>query len=488
MKIQHKLFLILFGFSFLLVTSLVSLMQWSIDKGMIEYVNTKEVEILQPVVAMLAQEYSQKSNWDNMHGQHDKFRRFISDTSNSNELSFKHFKPPPRHLAQEPHRADKSRPPHKNRPPRDGRPPPPRDGDAHYALLDINENLVVGNYPTTFEFNKTQILVNEQIVGYFAISKRNKLTQGYEVEFINQQQNYLWIIALSSLLFVALITLPLAQHLVKPIKLITQGMHALTQGNYQQAINLKRKDELGQLSRDYNELAVTLAQNEASRKRWLANISHELRTPVAILRGELEAMLDDVRPLVKNNVASANDEVKHLQRLIDDLHQLTSAEIGAMNCYKEQQDLVSLLNAELDKYHSYLADADIRLTTSITVQEVPFNCDKTRLCQLFENIINNSVKYSKSTELNISLTIEETLGDAKVAIIFEDNGIGVDEEHLPNLFEHLYRVDDSRNRKDGGAGLGLSICRQIVHAHQGEIYAKQASLGGLAIIIKLPVS
>ena len=141
---------------------------------------------------------------------------------------------------------------------------------------------------------------------------------------------------------VALVTLPLARHLVEPLKLITQGMHKLTQGDYQQSINLKREDELGRLSRDYNELAHSLAESETTRKRWLANISHELRTPVAILRGELEAMLDEVRPLNKKNIASANDEVKHLQRLIDDLNLLTSADIGGMRYRKKNEELTKV--------------------------------------------------------------------------------------------------------------------------------------------------
>jgi len=251
---------------------------------------------------------------------------------------------------------------------------------------------------------------------------------------------------------------------------------------------LKRQDELGELSRDYNELAITLAENETTRKRWLANISHELRTPIAILRGELEAMLDNVRPLNKNNIASANDEVKHLQRLIDDLNLLTSADIGGMRYRKKQEDLTLLLQDELDKYRSYLNDASIKLNLAISDQEIDIYGDKTRLCQLFENIINNCIKYSSATLFKISLSVENTEGKPAALMKFEDNGLGVDDEHLSSLFEHLYRVDDSRNRKTGGSGLGLSICRHIVIAHQGEISAQHSSLGGLAIIISLPIA
>jgi two-component system sensor histidine kinase BaeS len=294
--------------------------------------------------------------------------------------------------------------------------------------------------------------------------------------------------------FVALVTLPLARHIVEPIKLIAQGVHKLTQGDYQQSITLTRQDELSELSRDYNQLALTLAENETARKRWLANISHELRTPVAILRGELEAMLDKVRPLTLQNITSANDEVKHLQKLIDDLNLLTSADIGGMHYRKKHENLIDLIQGEEEKYRSYLADAGMILNLEFNTQKIDVYADKTRLCQLFENIINNCIKYSSANELSISLVVNDLASKGTnnnqdyVVITFADNGVGVDDVHLQNLFEHLYRVEDSRNRKTGGSGLGLSICRHIVMAHQGEITAEQSILGGLAIVIKLPLN
>ena len=496
MKIQNKLFLIFFGFSLVLVVALPLVMQWSIGKGMVDYVNTKEIEALAPLVEELSEEYKKHNSWQSMQDRHNKFRRLISIQLADSDFATNSGD---RLANQRPFRG----PPQRRQSP-DNRPPPPQgertknkpyplpphlsDNDVHYALLDKNEELIVGISLENLEYGKKDIVVNDQLVGFLAVSKRKLLTQGYEFDFIEQQKKYLWIYALIALGLVTLVTLPLARHVVEPIGLITQGMHKLTQGDYQQTIKLSRQDELGQLSRDYNELAHTLSENETTRKRWLANISHELRTPVAILRGELEAMLDEIRPLTTSNIASANDEVKHLQRLIDDLHQLTSTDIGGMRYQKEEQNLTMLLQGELDKYQSYLSDAGITLELAICHEDIDIYADKTRLCQLFENIINNAIKYSKSTQLKISLTLENEASTEFAKLVFEDNGIGVEESHLSNLFEYLYRVDDSRNRMDGGAGLGLSICRQIVTAHQGEISAQKASLGGLAILIKLPIS
>jgi len=496
MKIQNKLFLTLFGFSLVLVVMFPVLMKWSIDKGMVEYVNTKEIEALVPVIQLLTQEYNKNNNWLTMRNKHQKFRHIIAQQLQDSEFSIADDKPtrrqrpfagpPPRRNQLPPERNGENNF-QRNQPP-SMRPPHVIGDDAHYALLDHNKTLLAGKKLASLDYGSKGIIINGELVGYFLVSKRKSLTQGFEFDFIEQQKQYLWVIALLIMGLVTLATLPLARHMVEPITLITRGMHQLTQGDYQQRITLKRQDELGELSRDYNELAHTLSESETARKRWLADTSHELRTPVAILRGELEAMLDDVRPLTKANITSANDEVKHLQRLIDDLHQLASTDVGGMRYRKSAQNLSELLTAELDKYHSYLADAGIAFTLEVTTDNIAIYGDKTRLYQLFENIINNAIKYAKATTLKVTISTVTADHESFASLVIEDNGIGVSDEHLAKLFEYLYRVDDSRNRQFGGAGLGLSICRQIVNAHQGEIWAEKSSLGGLAIMIKLPLS
>lgn len=469
MKIQNKLFLVIFSFSLLLVTALVLLIQWSINRGIVDYVNSKEVETLKPLVTQLVNEYKKHNSWDMLQNNHQKFGDllFLTLQDDITELS-RTFK---NRLPQEKN----------DRPPRMERRPPPHN--EIFALLDKNKNLIAGHYLEYADYNQTSLEINNVNIGWLVSPKYKHITDGYELDFIKQQQSYLGLIALVAMLMVGLITLPLARHLAEPIKKIILGMHKLTQGDYEQHIKLDRKDELGDLSRDFNTLAVTLHENESARKRWLANISHELRTPVAILRGELEAMLDDVRPLSKNNIESANDEVKHLQHLIDDLHQLTSAEIGGMHYRKERVNMSKWLNSEADKYASYLSVSNTGLVIDIKSTEVNILADLTRLCQLFENLINNCIKYAEASLMTISLNIEH----GYVCINVEDNGIGVKEPHLTHLFEYLYRVDNSRNRETGGAGLGLSICEHIVSAHQGSIEAAASRLGGLAIIIRLPI-
>ena len=557
MKIHNKLFLTLFIFSLVLVTTLVSLVQWSIGKGMVDYVNTREIEALQPLVVELSQIYRSQGSWASMADQHVRLQSMLSthlagsdfappgDGRNrplraenrirNNSLSGsrpddnqvpsyrrppqaqtafdsrdRHL-PPPRRDGRPP-RSNESRPYESRtgggrefRPPppeRDGFRPPPREPGQRplpqdkkappgppeyrvsYALLDRDKKYVVGDYPQNREYVYTEIPLGEETVGFLAVSKRNELTRGYELDFLERQQDYLWFIALLVMLLVILVTLPLARHLVLPIRQLTSGMHKLTQGDYQQSLDLKRRDEFGQLSRDFNELATTLEQNESARKRWLANISHELRTPVAILRGELEAMIDGIRALSQEGIESANQEVMHLQRLIEDLHQLTSADIGGMTYRKQQLELAGLLANEQIKYQGYLADVGLAFKLVVPPAEVWIHADQTRFCQLLDNLVNNCIKYASSgSQVRITLAQEQD----RAFLYVEDDGPGVDEKHLKHLFEHLYRTDDSRNSQTGGTGLGLSICSHIVAAHQGEIYAQHSTLGGLKVTISLPI-
>ena len=366
----------------------------------------------------------------------------------------------------------------------DRRPPP--ENIAHYALLDENKQRVVGKYLSDLKYITTPIIVSDKVVGYLAVSKRDSLVDGYELDFLQQQTNYLWFIALAAVLLTLLVTFLLSRHLVSPVKQIANGMHRLTQGNYETKLTLERKDELGQLSEDFNTLAFTLAKDEQVRKRWLANISHELRTPMSILLGELEAMLLGIREPNAKNISSANDEALHLKRLIDDLHMLNSAELGGMHYTMQPTDMALLLNTIEQKYQVLLEQHNIKIYLLNSAKYITVQADKTRLLQLLDNILMNAVHYAQCTTISLTANNISIKGQTYLELIIEDNGVGVEQSHLSHLFEYLYRVDSSRNRQEGGSGLGLSICQHIVKGHKGEIAAEKASLGGLAIIIRLP--
>ncbi|MBL4629720.1 MAG: HAMP domain-containing protein [Paraglaciecola sp.] len=499
MRIQNKLIAIFFITSVVLVVAQVLVMQWSIGKGMIDYVNERELKALNGVAASLASLYEKEDSWIKIRGDHRRFRKIIKQGLTGSE--FDSFKGPRR-----PNRPpNRSNDPRSNDPRSDfaawqsglfnqpkgrrgefGGPPPNPEVEVSYALLDLNKELLVGYYPAKQSFNFIDVLVEEQLVGFLAVSKRVHLAAGYELNFVEQQQRYIALIAIGLILIAMFIAMPLAAHFVKPITQLTAAMSMLTSGEYQQRIDLKRKDEFAQLSRDFNELAATLQQNEQARKRWLADVSHELRTPVTVLKGELESMLDGVRPLSLERIKSSNEEVKQLEKLIDDLHELTRNDLGTLHYRKESLDFVALLQGEANHYYTLLSEKGIAVKFAALPKDAIVFADIKRLKQLLGNLFSNTAKYaSGGNTLKISVDIEQHKHEVHLRL--EDNGPGVNEANLAKLFEHLFRVENSRNRNTGGSGLGLSISKKIVEAHHGEISAFASDLGGLGILIILPM-
>ncbi|MFT2091719.1 ATP-binding protein [Paraglaciecola sp. 2405UD69-4] len=486
MRIQNKLFAIFFITSVVLVTAQVLVMQWSIGKGMIDYVNKKELDALHSLVITLQDFYSENKSWDALAGRHRYFREMLDE-----------------HIFDENERfrfPGDNRPNFQDRgPPRlgpMGNPPPSRfrdfDGppegvplDVTYAILNQDKKLVVGIYSEKSKFEYLNIVVDEKIVGYLAVSRHKQLTAGYELNFVEQQQRYIVLIAVGLIIIALLVTLPLAHHFVVPIKKLTLSMSKLTSGQYDQRINLKRKDEFAQLTRDFNDLAATLEQNEQARKRWLADISHELRTPVAVLKGEMESMVDGVRPLSMERIQSSLEEVNQLEQLLNDLHELTRSDLGTLHYRKDWVKLIPILEEVANQFETMLSEKGIRVELITHNSDIDVYVDVTRLKQLFSNLLSNVGKYA--VDGNLLKIAVDNVASKEVHIIFEDNGQGVSEQDLPLLFEHLFRAENSRNRETGGSGLGLSICKKIVEAHHGKISAFSSKLGGLGIQVILPL-
>jgi two-component system sensor histidine kinase BaeS len=274
----------------------------------------------------------------------------------------------------------------------------------------------------------------------------------------------------------------LAKRLIRPIRALAGATHDLASGRYHTRVPGTSSDELGQLARDFNSLALTLEKNEQARRQWVADISHELRTPLAVLRGEIEAIQDGIRRPTEASIRSLHGEVMRLSRLVDDLYQLSLSDLGVLTCRKEELDLAELLTDVLDSYREGLAAKEIGLSAEMEPRCI-LSGDRERLHQLFSNLMDNSLKY---TDSGGSLAVRMECREGRAVIDFLDSTPGVSEGELEKLFDRLYRVESSRNRKTGGAGLGLTICRNIAEAHAGTITARPSPSGGLWIRVVLP--
>tara|TARA_E500000331_G_scaffold147517_1_gene143637 strand:- start:4103 stop:5497 length:1395 start_codon:yes stop_codon:yes gene_type:complete len=363
-------------------------------------------------------------------------------------------------------------------------------------LLDENLEVVIGNETILEKISasdaidtvlKEQFILspinfeNEQ-VGTLALLISERLYEEIDLAFARSNNQTLRFSAIAGLLFAAIISLVLTMNMTGPIRKLGRGTRSLISGEFKTRVSIKNRDELGKLSRDFNILAKTLDKNSESQKQWLADISHELRTPIAILKSELEAVEDGIREFDKETLQSLTHEVKRINNLVNDLYELTLADLGAMKYQMREMNLGICLKEVIESYKDRFSSSSIELTQIIEADSACLG-DSYRLEQLFTNLIENTLRYTDPPgKLNIHLTEEKD----QILITFSDSAPGVDENVLEKIFDRFFREELSRSRDKGGAGLGLAICHEIVEAHSGSIIATSSDLGGLLIQISLP--
>lgn len=350
-------------------------------------------------------------------------------------------------------------------------------------LYDAQYNPVQGRPRDKPPGLQLELKLADKTIGFLGIYPRRESGNSEEDErFISEQNRTLLMAGLLTLISSFGIAWLLSRQLVKPIESLRQSSSELASGNYDTRIKVQSRDELGLLSEDFNRLAETLQKHEHSRRQWIMDIAHELRTPLSILRGEIEAIQDGISEPDPATIQSLHHETLHLQRLVEDLYTLSVSDSGSLTYHKTRLDIAAVLKDTLTQFDSRLREKMLTLSTDIR-QPVYCQADPQRLQQLFKNLLRNSLRYTDAPgKLHVSLHI--SAGQAVIA--FEDSAPGVPDESLPRLFERLYRVESSRNRATGGAGIGLSICYNIVQAHGGHITADHAPLGGLKITVTLP--
>ncbi|PPC90952.1 MAG: two-component sensor histidine kinase [Methylobacter sp.] len=477
-SIRAKLFI-----SFLLTTILVVLgmswfMRWSLDRGFSRFIENRQKEHVANLVDSLSDYYAQHQGWQSLAGNRQQWITLLWQHGPHSS----HRTPP--WLKHEPGNEPASAwPP----------PPPPDVGNRRIRplefsvmLLDADKSIIFGRPELAGQLKLQPITYQNRAVGYLGVLPGKSVTQLIELEFIEQQsQAFVWIAAAAVLLSAAFAWL-LALVLGRPVKRITAAAQALAVGHYEVRLPVESKDELGLLARDFNDMASALEQAEHTRKRWVADISHELRTPLAVLRAELEALQDGIRPLAQDSVDSLLADVMRLYRLTEDLYQLSLSDQGALSYRKMPVDPARILSDDWQTLQPEFDKKQIRTEISNALQEPAIlHADPDRLSQLFRNLLRNSLNYTDAGgQLQITLYRQANC----LSIDFNDSAPGVTGRELPLLFDRFYRVEASRSRNHGGAGLGLAICRNIVLAHHGTISAQPSALGGLMIHLEFPLA
>lgn len=484
LRLSTRLFLAIL-LSLLLPLGLMMVsVHWSFRKGFEDYLHQQEVERLGKLAGLLAEVYRAQGSWDALRHDHAAWMALLHRglTQQPGNAGMEPPSPPP---PVPPHH------PHPGHPPAHHL-PPPRDQFAlilRVHLLDANQQRLMGPPPDPVTgqallrpATRIPVDMDGKTVGWLEVERSPVLTDRLAQAFMEQQTRINALILLLALSIAIVASVVLSRQILRPLRRITAGTRTLADGRYDVSLSVT-PDELGELAQDFNHLAATLQSHETARRRWIADISHELRTPLAVLRGELEALLDGIRLPTPDRMTSLHSEVKALSGLVDDLYDLSLSDLGALNYRRQALNLTEIIRQAADTWAPRFADKDIQLHTRFE-DSVRVNGDPGRLTQLLGNLLENSYRYTDAGgQCHLRVTQE---GDQAVMIL-EDTAPGVPDAALPRLFDRLYRVDDSRSRTHGGSGLGLAITANIATAHGGRLRAEHAPLGGLRIVMELPL-
>jgi two-component system sensor histidine kinase BaeS len=351
-------------------------------------------------------------------------------------------------------------------------------------LLDENQNWIIGAEMAPMQAGSLEVIeVDGQAVGWIGFAPMGRVLPPDAERFLGGQVRITAISFVIALVVAVALAYLLAQKVSRPVRQLGDTVKNLSRGDYHARVPVESRDETGMLAGYVNQLAETLEKNRTARQRWMADIAHELRTPVAILKGEVEAMADGIRPADERMSTSLLEEINQLSKLVDDLQTLAMSDAGALNIQKEPTDLTDLVLQCVDSFRDRLTargiSVDLRLGEAVTVM-----ADQRRLKQLLVNLLENSCRYVEEGG-RVRVVLSRNSKDADMTI--EDSGPGLEATQIENLFERFYRAEVGRSRSGGGTGLGLSICKNIVEAHGGSIQAEHSELGGLKIQVSLPV-
>ena len=493
-KLRLQFFIVMLIICSLLTAGLYLFIKFSFKQDFWHYIEKKETRFAQPLMNDLVKKYHEEKNW-----------AWIGDWNSYVIAHLNYSKrqvtnPEPSHEPHDWHRDHDATPePHEHdenksedspdarafREWREVRHMPPMGALRGIFLLDQHHQLIAGKIQRIEDAFLIPLNDDEdETVGYLGIPFNPAIRDLQDSRFAQGEETKLSVVIAIALIIASLASFPVSYLLTQRINSLVNNVRQLSRGNYREKISVKGRDELSVLAEHLNSLGETLAQSEQTRRQWVADISHELRTPIAVLKAELEAMEDGVRPLDKSAVHRLSKHSQRLTHLVNDLYELSLTDLGGMTYRKNTVDLRVLVQDAVHSMQAQFTQHSIELHLALAPSPVTIFADQDRLQQLLANLLKNSLHYTNAPgKTQVTLKSE----NHQALLIIEDTAPGVSEEHHAKLFDRLYRADSSRNRATGGAGLGLSICKNIVTAHDGHIAISNSSLGGLKITISFPV-
>lgn len=477
-----RLFLAVLTSVLIVVVIMLTFVNWRFRSGYMDYLHAEEYQQLEQLADSLAQHYRVSESWQALRQQPRIWHELLQPITFEIRM--------PHHNTGNGRDARPGLPP-----PHHARPGPPR-GDIRLFLADADQTLVMGNRrlhqrwladeandPSTSRLYEQPVLLAGQSIGVVVIAQKRGENELWAEAFLQHQLESLYWPTLGAGLLAFLVAAVMVRSVLRPVRLLQAGTKAMSAGELAQPVPVVTRDELGELTEQFNAMADNLARQQAMRQQWQTDIAHELRTPVAALRAEIEALLDGVRQPSHERMKSLHRSVMALGTLVDDLHQLALSDVAGWEHHPEALDLAPILDDVVFALESQFEQKGLELVPLPTQLSLPMSGDGARLYQLFSNLLANSLRY---TDVPGVVEIQAEVNAGTVRVCIRDSAPGVGDEDLPRLFDRLYRVDRSRSRALGGSGLGLSVCQAIVTAHGGRIEAQHSPLGGLSVVVELP--
>ena len=317
----------------------------------------------------------------------------------------------------------------------------------------------------------TPILVGNLRVGTLIVLSHTSDIATPPMDFLRAINRSTWLAGLAAGGLALVLGLLLFSQIVSPVRAVTNAARRIAIGELDQRVPVTSQDEIGQLANAFNQMADALAQDRQLRQNMIVDIAHELRTPLSVIQGNLEAMLDGVLPTSPQEIASLRDETALLVRLVADLHLLSLVEAGQLKLERANTSINELVNKAVENLRLQAEQSDVELKTEIEPGLPQVNVDINRCIQIIRNLVSNALKYTLSGgQVIVHAYRQETAAhQAEVIIAVKDTGQGISPEDLHHVFDRFYRADKSRNRGGGGSGIGLTIAKQLVEAHGGQI-------------------
>ena len=319
-------------------------------------------------------------------------------------------------------------------------------------------------------------------LGYIGLNAPVLAESSIDTFFLRGQYTSLALSAVIAVMISAVAAFLVARQLLIPIKRLEVGAKTLASGNYAARITQDRTDELGRLIGHYNTLAATLEQTKQAEREWISNTSHELQTPLSVLRAQIEALQDGIRQPDGKTLAEMHAALMRLSRLVQDLKALSHAREAELGKTLHDEDLTAIAREAAESARAALTAKGLELECDFAGTAF-VRCDRMRIGQVIDNLLQNAGRYTDAPG-RVRMQVRRTGG--VVQLIVEDTPPAVHDAAFPRLFDRFYRVESSRSRAHGGSGLGLSVCKAIVEEHGGTIVAERSDMGGLRIVVSLP--